>query len=147
MLISGYIDLDEHTSIRRFRSGIPRLLNKRFDPDDLSEALQAAQLENLKGPAEDRKAYRTVVRVVSVRRLNNDPIAEVIVSAWNPKEAVALPADQILSDVPLGLDEIEGARFMANVNIYAKSHQDLFFANFEIAASPPADWLPNGGSN
>lgn len=141
VLISGYIDLDEHSSIRRYRSGIPRLLSKRFAPEDLTEALNAVQQEHVQGPAEDRKAYRTVVRVLTLREENSESIAEVIISAWDPKLAVALPTALITCDVDIDLHTLAGRRLMAEVNIYAASHEDLFFRNFEIALSPPDSWL------
>jgi hypothetical protein len=142
VLISGFIDMDEHSSIRRYRADIPCLLDKRFEPEQLADALNAAHAEATHGPALGRRAFRTVVRVVSIQKADVEPIAEVIVTAWNPKEVVALPANLIAEDTGIDLESLAGHRFMAEVNIYASSHEELFFRKFEIAEPPPADWLP-----
>lgn len=141
ILISGFIDVDEHSSIRRHRAQIPCLLDKRFEPEQLADALNAAQHEHQHGPARERQAFRTVVRVVSVRKNDVEPMAEVIVTAWNPKEVVALPASVITDDTGLEAKDLPGRRFMAKVNIYAKSHDALFFLEFEATDPISLDWF------
>ncbi|WP_155128823.1 response regulator [[Actinomadura] parvosata] len=141
VLISGYINLDESSSIRRYRAGIPRLLSKRFEPEDLTEALFAAQREQQLGPAPDRVSYRTLVRVTKVRTDGIEPIAEVIIPAWNPTQKVELSTSLITDCVDVSCDELVGMRFMAEVNIYALSHEDLYFSSFQVATPPPDSWL------
>ncbi|WP_188188491.1 hypothetical protein [Nonomuraea sp. SYSU D8015] len=141
VLISSYIDLDESSSIRRYRAQIPRLLSKRFEPDELSEALVAAQKEQIEGPASDRVPYRTVVRVCGLRKVGVEAIAEVVIAAWRPVETVELAANLITDCVDLPLQDLVGKRFMANVNIYAKSHEDLYFTDFALAVPPVMKWL------
>lgn len=143
VLITGYADLDEQTSIRRWRSSIPCMLRKRFDPEAIDRALQIAHREQVVGPAPDRVAHRTVVRILRVDQIGAERIVEVIVVAWDPIDAVLLPADIITSRIRhLSLEELPGMRFMANVNIHAKNSEELFFDGFEVAPSIPNEWLP-----
>ncbi|WP_229861527.1 hypothetical protein [Streptomyces xanthochromogenes] len=142
VLITGYADLDEQTSIRRYRSSIPCMLRKRFEPAEIESALARAHREQLIGPAPERVGYRTVVRVLRVDRIGAEPIVEVIVVAWDPVDAVILPADMITSCVGMTVDELPGKRFMARVNIHARSSEELFFENFEMAPDIPRSWLP-----
>lgn len=145
VLITGYADLDEQTSIRRWRSSIPCMLRKRFDPEAIDRALQIAHREQLVGPAPDRVAHRTVVRVLRVDQIGAERIVEVIVVAWDPVDAVILPADIITSRVGLSAETLPGMRFMANVNIHAKNSEELFFDGFEVAPKVPNEWLSSLG--
>lgn len=141
VLITGYADLDEQTSIRRYRSSIPCMLRKRFGPAEIESALTQAHREQLMGPAPERVGHRTVVRVLRVDRIGAESIVEVIVVAWDPVDAVILPADMITSCVGLAESELPGKRFMANVNIHARSSEELFFEKFEVAPEIPRSWL------
>ncbi len=141
VLVTGYADLDEQTSIRRWRSSIPCMLRKRFKPAEIESALQLAHREQLLGPALEREGHRTVVRVLRVDQIGTERIVEVIVVAWDPVDAVILPADMITTSVGLTTDDLPGMRFMANVNIHARSSEELFFENFEVAPEIPQSWL------
>ncbi|GHB67756.1 hypothetical protein GCM10010331_64610 [Streptomyces xanthochromogenes] len=118
------------------------MLRKRFEPAEIESALARAHREQLIGPAPERVGYRTVVRVLRVDRIGAEPIVEVIVVAWDPVDAVILPADMITSCVGMTVDELPGKRFMARVNIHARSSEELFFENFEMAPDIPRSWLP-----
>ncbi|MEV0987130.1 hypothetical protein [Streptomyces sp. NPDC049949] len=144
VLITGYADLDEQTSIRRWRSSIPCMLRKRFEPDAIESALSVAHREQLFGPAPDRIGHRTVVRVLRVDQIGSEQIVEVIVVAWDPADAVILPADMITQCVGIPAAELPGMRFMANVNIHTKNPEELFFEGFELAPRVPTDWLTVG---
>ncbi|MEU6252245.1 hypothetical protein [Streptomyces sp. NPDC047043] len=117
------------------------MLRKRFEPAEIELALTRAHREQVHGPAPERVGHRTVVRVLRVDRIGAERIVEVIVVAWDPVDAVILPADMITSCVGISEEELPGKRFMARVNIHARSSEELFFENFELAPEVPGSWL------
>jgi len=142
VLLTTYADVDTQ-SIRRWRSGIPRLLRRgrESDPDTLFESLVQAD-EEASGRYEDnRRAFRTVVRVEGVRTVEGTRVAEVVVSAWNPSEVVEIPLALMAGAVgEASDDQLRGKRFMAYVNIYADTADELYFRDFEEAPEVPEGW-------
>ncbi|MDQ1294100.1 MAG: hypothetical protein QG608_1983 [Actinomycetota bacterium] len=143
VLITTYADVDTY-SIRLWRSRIPRLLRRgrHSDPDAMTSALLQAEKEQVGEFEPDRVGYRTVVRVANVRTREGLSVAEVIISAWNPAEAVEIPTELITRDVDLAERRLPDMRFMAKVNIYAESPDELYFESFEVAPPIPREWLP-----
>jgi hypothetical protein len=141
VLITTYADVEAH-SIRRWRSGIPRLLRRgrESDPDTIFEALIQADKEVGGDYEPHRRAYRTVVRIEQVRTVEGNRVAEVVIPAWNPLEVVEIPLDLIGSDVAGPDSELPGKRFMAYVNIYARAANELYFRDFEEAPEIPVGW-------
>jgi len=141
VLITTYADLEAH-SIRLWRSGIPRLLRRgrESDPDTIFEALTQADRETGGQYEPNRKPYRAVVRVDTVRAVEGVEVAGVVVSAWNPSEVVEIPSSLITQDVPEYKGRLSGIRFMANVNIFAQAPDELYFRDFELAPEIPDGW-------
>jgi CheY-like chemotaxis protein len=143
VLITTYADAEAH-SIRLWRSGIPRLLRRgrESDPDTIYEALIQADREADGTYEPNRKPYRVVVRVETVRKIGGIRLAEVVVPAWNPSEVVEIPVSLITQDSQQRKFQLSGARFIAYVNIYAETPDELYFRDFE-----PAPEIPNGWPN
>ncbi len=141
VLITTYADVEAY-SIRLWRSRIPRLLRRgrESDPDTIFEALTQADGEAGGRYEPHRIAYRTVVRVESVRKVEGTRVAEVVVPAWNPSEVVEIPVALISNDIPNSGNQLPGTRFMAYVNIYAETADELYFRDFELAPEVPAGW-------
>jgi DNA-binding NtrC family response regulator len=141
VLITGYADVDQQTTIRQWRADIPRLLRKTFDPDELAEALHAVELEQYNGPETNRVPYRTVVRILGVEKIGSEYVAEVIAVAWSASNAIVVPVSIIEQTIDIEPDRLTGMRFMADVNIYANSSDEIFFSAFEIAPDIPSEWM------
>ncbi len=144
VLITSYADADA-AKIRRWRSKIPCLLRRHpdsDDPDTLAQALQVARHEINGNYAQERQSFRTVIRVERVISSPDGNLAEVVVSAWRPNEVVQVPLDVINESARLVSKIDVDIRLVADVNIYARSSSDLFFANVRPAAPPPDEWLP-----
>jgi hypothetical protein len=142
VLITTWANADEATSIRRFRDRIPRVLKRgrASGATVIRDALEAAQAETQGAYAAERQAHRTIVRVVQVED-GEDPLAEVIVSAWRPDEAILVPCALIVDDTSLATADLLGRRFLADVNIHAADEADLYFRSFEPLSEPPDDWM------
>ena len=141
VLITTYADVESH-SIRLWRSHIPRLLRRgrESDPDAIFEALVQAGEEAEGRYQDNRVAYRTVVRIEDVRTVGGTRVADVVVSAWNPSEVVEIPLSLIGSHATKTDEELRGSRFMAYVNIYADTADELYFRDFEPAPEVPEGW-------
>jgi CheY-like chemotaxis protein len=141
ILITTYADV-EAQSIRRWRSGIPRLLRRgrESDPDAIFEALIQADKEIGGSYEANRKAFRTVVRVEGLRTVEGARVAEVVVPAWNPSEVIEIPLALIAGESSGSEDQFQGKRFMAYVNIYANGADELYFRDFEEAPDVPEGW-------
>lgn len=142
VLITTWANADEATSIRSFRDRIPRVLKRGRASGStvIRDALEAAEAETRGAFSSERQAHRTVVRVVQVEE-GEDPLAEVIVSAWRPDEAILVPGSLIAAGTSLAAHDLAGCRFLADVNIYAADEADLYFRDFEVLSEPPADWM------
>jgi hypothetical protein len=145
ILISTFL-AEDTAAIRQYQANIPRVLTrlvKAPTPDELEAALVDAAEEKAGHVRPERRAFRTVVRVIGVEPAKLAR-ARVVVTAWRPNHPITLPASMICEATGVRLASLTGRRFMADVNIYASDPLDLFFANFAESKEPPADWMPAG---
>jgi len=142
VLITTYADVD-YASIRLWRAGIPCMLKRGREsgPDEIIEALNRTEKEVNGLFSVERKPYRAVVRVESIRPSASYGVAEVVVSAWNPAEVIEIPVELIRRDLKEPKILSAGSRYMADVNIFAPSPDELYFQNFELAPEIPEGWL------
>ncbi|MEU4775302.1 hypothetical protein [Micromonospora sp. NPDC023644] len=143
VLMTSYANSDESTSIRAWRADIPRLLNRGTDagdPTKIRGALEQAKAECLGEFSQERRAYQAVVRVKGLRAGPSGTVAEVVVTAWRPSEAVDVPASIITDGLSIEDGRLRGTRFVADVNIYAESGGDLYFKNIRPAPKLPEAW-------
>jgi hypothetical protein len=112
--------------IRRFRPLIPCLLT----PNELSDVSLAKGFETCLREfrneyAEDRRAWRTLIRVQNVE----GHYAYLFVPAWSSSEGLRL----LLSDLPgdFAAKLRPGFRCHAQVNLGAVKQEDLYFTNWE----------------
>jgi hypothetical protein len=142
VLITTYADVD-YASIRLWRAGIPCMLKRGREagPDEIIEALNRTEKEVHGLFSAERKPYRTVVRVEKIRASASYGIAEIVVSAWNPAEVIEIPVELIRRDLKEPKILSVGSRYMADVNIFAPTPDELYFRNFEPAPEIPEGWL------
>ncbi|MFE1315495.1 hypothetical protein [Streptomyces sp. NPDC058755] len=143
VVLTTFAATDQATTIRRWRHGVPCVLDKSTasTPDVIGSAFAATNAELLGRQPRSRIGYRTVVRVVGVRLDANYPTAEVIVTAWRPSTAVIIPLALLPLDGSQEPEDLVGRRFMGKVNYYAQEADELFFADLEPATPVPANWM------
>lgn len=144
VLNTTWASVDQDTSIRRWRSGIPSLLDKSDQTSaTLTDALALAAAEARGETPRDRVAHQAAVHVVDVHLREEWPTVDVLVPAWRMSTVVRLPLEQITQDTGLKSGDLVGRWLEADVNCYAKRQRDLFFRKFKIAPELPTGWLEN----
>ena len=145
VLLSTFSAIDSDTSIRLHRARIPSLIGRAdLDPDHLLEGLNRCEDELGGFTAPERRARRTLVRVVDVTTEGGQPVVDAILHAWNPDEAIRFPL-RVIEDpgiaetltIPFNGD----LRLFAEVNVGCQSESELFFQEFELAPDPDVEDL------
>lgn len=143
VLISSGVNAKTNMDVRKWRSGIPKLITRQegSDPESLTDALDIAYRELKLDFTPERKPYRTVVRIARIEQEPSGAVADVVSIGWNPDREVKVPLSVFIDDVgDLALD-VEDERFIADVNIYALDDGDLYFRNIHRAPEIPGEWL------
>ncbi len=137
LLVTTY-SMDVDVSIRRWRSGIPVLLDRDdVDQDSLNAGFAKCLRELRDGPPPSRQTLPAIVRVERIFTETGESVLDVIVGSWNPRKAVRLPLALLPQNLRGGI--AIGTRFVANVNVGAESGDELFFDNFRAAPEPSAN--------
>lgn len=136
VLVTGYVS-DTLTSIREHRRGVPEVvLRAELDGDRLSHALEAVCDELGTGPPKRREPRRALVRVDRVNPGTQQ--IDVVISQWDPRIKVSLPARMLgPHNLPDNLEALIDRRFFAIVNTGAEAEQELYFDQFEEAPDEP----------
>ncbi|USX49915.1 hypothetical protein [Lentzea sp. HUAS12] len=141
VLYTTFAGTDQSTSIRRWKAGIPCVVDKTDNDSTVLERALETTMAELQGHVPRvRRAHPAVVEVLAVRQDRETPAVEAIVPAWRMSTAVDIPLDLILSDLSVPPLELEGLWLTAEVNCHAEQSSDLFFKNFEIAPELPEEW-------
>jgi CheY-like chemotaxis protein len=140
VLITQYY-MDSDVSIRRWRRKVPVLMKRAdVDPMKVKEGLLRCEAEIGGLPPKDRKPYEALVHVDEVRNESGEKVIDVMVTNWDPHQAVRLP----MSLVPQNLhaDLSSGMWLLAKVNVGAERPEDLYFEDIRLAPDPdPHDGL------
>lgn len=143
VLISQFWITDQNVSIRKHRSKIPVFLSRNeVGPDQLVDAFRICVEEINGNPLPQRKAWRTLVRVVAKDTEGGEDVLDAIIPGWRPNEAVRFPAELLghyRNMLPPGRSDSLELRFFARVNIGAEDARDLYFEGFEPAIEPQND--------
>lgn len=135
LLITQYTDIDQHTSIRRWRDKVPIVMHLReATHESLPQAFQAC-LNELQGhKTEFRKPYRVMLQVVDIQTVENKSVVDVIIARWDHYQVVRFP----MSLIPQHLHNriALGTWLFANVNCKAEYCEDLYFQNIDLAPEP-----------
>jgi len=138
ILVSEFIDLDMYTTIRLYRRKVPVVIHrddvtKQSIVEGFGDCLQEI---NSISP-HHRKPRRALVQIHRLTEDSGIKIVEAFVPQWNPLKAVRFPSS-LLGD--LDNDNVKSdTLFIANVNIGARSAEELFFDDFELAPEPDDD--------
>lgn len=143
VLISQFWITDQNVSIRKHRSKIPVFLSRNeVGPDQLADAFRICVEEINGNPLPQRKAWRTLVRVVAKYTEGGEDVLDAIIPGWRPNEAVRFPAELLgphRCKLPAESSDRLELRFFARVNIGAEDARDLYFEGFEPAIEPRND--------
>jgi hypothetical protein len=135
VLITQYTDIDQHTTIRKWRDKVPVVLHLRqATHESLPDAFRTclAELHNQK--PENRKPYRVMLHIVDIQTVEDEPVIDVIVGHWDHYQVVRFP----MTLIPMYLHNriALGTWLFANVNIKADYCEDLYFQAIDLAPEP-----------
>jgi hypothetical protein len=138
ILVSEFTDLDMNTTIREWRRNIPVVIPRdQISRRALIDGFAVCRQEISNNLPAFRKPRRAMVRI---SRLGNDSgtqYVEAFVPQWNPLKAVRFPRS-LLGELG-GNDLTSDMLLIADVNIGARSADELFFDDFQIAPEPDSD--------
>lgn len=127
LLCTQYADVVEEMN-RRLLRFIPALLKTSSpSPQDIRASLHRCQEELAGSVHPARRPWRTLVRVRDVSEEADH--CHVVVPAWNAHQAIKLHFHDIPDEIALHMTA--GARLHAQVNIGARSFEDVYFDEWE----------------
>lgn len=135
LLVTNYSE-SEVDHFRVYRKNIPVIYNSGdFNPENIEEGIKIFIDEINDRYSLKRKPYRTLFRVVDL-----DPTKEfafVIIPSWDPLKNVRVPYE-VFGELKFKLETDQ--RYFAEINIGAKSHDELYFSKITIAEKPSGDY-------
>ncbi len=141
VLISSHVQTDQTGSIRRWREGIPVVVDKSELSETVVEAL-GYTIDELSGKvSRERRAFTTPIEVLDVETRSEVPSAKVIVVGWRIATSVWMPLQPILDATGLTADQLRGRWLEADVNCHASEASELFYRNIALAPDLPEGWL------
>lgn len=140
ILVSEYIDEDIYTTIRLFRRKVPVVIHR----DNVTKQSIVEGFENCLQEINNicpfyRKPRHAFVQICRLTEDSGIQVVEAFVPQWNPHRAVRFPR-ALMGEFDNDLLKPE-TLFTANVNIDARTSEELYFENFKIAPEPD----PNDG--
>jgi CheY-like chemotaxis protein len=140
VLISSHVQTDQTGSIRRWREGIPVVLEKSELSETIVEALDYT-VDELSGKiSRERRAFATPIEILEVLPDGEVPTAKVIVVGWRIATSVWMPLQPILEATGLEPSQLAGRWLEADVNCHAQEATDLYFRNIILAPDLPEGW-------
>ncbi len=140
VLISSHVQTDQTGSIRRWREGIPVVLEKSDLSESIVEALDYT-VDELSGKvSRERRAFATPIEILEVLPDVEVPVAKVIVVGWRIATSVWMPLQPILEATGLAPAQLPGRWLEADVNCHAKDDSDLYYRNIILAPDLPEGW-------
>ncbi len=138
LLVTRYLDIDQHTSIRRWRSKLPVVLHMReFESSTIKDYLEFCAAELQGSIATSRKPYRVMLHITDVERRAEESSIDVCVGCWDHYQRVRLPFSLIPQHLHAYL--MPNSWLFAHVNVRAKWSDELYFHEFTLAPEPEYD--------
>lgn len=141
VLISSHVNTDQTASIRRWRAGIPVVVDKSEYSDVIVDALDLTLAELSGHVARERRAFATPIEILDVRPEGEFPSARVVVVGWRIETSVWMPLQPIVDATGLSPDQLPGRWLEADVNCHAKDASHLYYSNIILAPDLPEGWL------
>ncbi|GAC1356608.1 MAG: hypothetical protein NVS2B12_09970 [Ktedonobacteraceae bacterium] len=138
LLVTQYLEIDQHTSIRRWRSKLPVVLPLRdFEPAVVKERLEFCIAELQGRIAESRAPYQVMVHIADVEELGGTRYLDVLVGYRDRYRHIRLPASIVPEHLHPHL--VPNTWLFAHVNIRAREDSELYFREFVLAPKPQYD--------
>jgi hypothetical protein len=135
ILLTTYDKIDADVSIRLWRDRIPVLLSREdADPMGMRSAIELCVREVSGDLPSSRRPWQALVQVRAVDEESGRQVVDAIIPSWRPLEAVRFPAE-LLPEALRGSVQ-PGDVLIAEVNIGAERHEDLFLRGFRRAPEP-----------
>lgn len=138
LLVTRYLEIDQHSSIRRWRDKLPVVLHLReFDFSTLRHYLDLCVSELQGHIPESRIPYRVMVGVEHIEGMAGDQYVDVSIDYWDRYQRIRMPIEVFPADLR---DQIEpGTWLFAMVNVGAEFAHELYFRDFSLAPEPQFD--------
>ncbi|GCE17871.1 hypothetical protein [Dictyobacter kobayashii] len=138
LLVTQYLEIDQHSSIRRWRDKLPVVLRLReFDFSTLGHYLDLCVSELQGHIPESRIPYRVMVGVEHIEGMAGDQYVDVSLDYWDRYQRIRMPLEVFPPELR---DKIEpGSWLFAMVNIEAEFAHELYFRDFTLAPEPQFD--------
>jgi hypothetical protein len=137
LLVTAWAEADID-NIRPFRRYIPVLIRSdHAEAETIQQGFKLCLSEFEQQYAPNRRPWRTIIRIKEVNVNQGFPTQSMVyalVPAWNPHEVVIFPLSLIPEYLQPTIDT--GTHLFAKVNIGADHHDELYFAEFELAEKP-----------
>ncbi len=135
LVVTQYLDIDQHTSIRKWRSKLPVVLHLReFEAPTIKDYLDFCSSE-LQGNIPDaRVPFQVMLGIDDVEEVAGEGYIDVSVDCWDHYQRVRLPISLVPSHLHSHLKP--GSWLFAHVNIHAKWSDELYFREFSRAPEP-----------
>jgi CheY-like chemotaxis protein len=140
VLISSHVQTDQTGSIRRWREGIPVVIEKSDLSETIVEALDYTVSELSGSVSRERRAFATPIEILDVIPDGEVPTAKVIVVGWRIATSVWMPLQPILEATGLEAGQLPGRWLEADVNCHALEAADLYYRNITLAPDLPEGW-------
>lgn len=138
LLVTQYLEIDQHSSIRLWRSRLPVVLSLRdFCCDTLTRSLALCVAELQGRIPEERIPYRVMLCVEHVEGMDDTRSVDVSIDYWDHYQRLRLPLKLIPRD--LWSHVAPHTWFFAYVNVHAQKAAELYFRDFALAPEPCFD--------
>ncbi|GCE25713.1 hypothetical protein KDA_11970 [Dictyobacter alpinus] len=138
LLVTQYLDIDQHSSIRRWRDKLPVVLElHEVEPFMLRQHLDLCVNELRGYVPESRLPYRVMLCIESIQGDADERYIDVSVDYWDHHQRVRMPMSLLPADLQATV--VAGSWLFAMVNIKAEYAHELYFRDFLPAYAPECD--------
>lgn len=137
MLLTMYGSSDR-LKLRRSRFEVPVIVDRdAFEAARLNEYYEVCRREIAADPVDERKPYRTLIRIDDIARAERQ--IDVIIPGWRPNHAVPIPFECVADELHNVI--ARGTYLLGDVNIGSHDEAGLYFHNVNEIAPPPKEIL------
>lgn len=138
MLLTMYGSSDR-LELRQSRHAVPVIVARdAFQANRISNYFDICQREIEENPVDERRAHRTLIRIDGVSK-DNPKQLDAVIPSWRPEHAVPILLESI--DPKIHATIAAGCYLLGDVNVGARSEDELFFKNVNEVAPPPKESL------
>jgi CheY-like chemotaxis protein len=138
MLLTMY-GSSHRLELRQSRFNVPVIVGRdMFRPELLGDYFDICRREIEHDPVDERKPHRSLIRIDTVSN-NETSQFDAVIPSWRAEHAVPIPIECIAMSLRGKI--FNGIYLLGDVNIGAKTEDDLFFNNVNEIAPPPKDGL------